>query len=142
MYLLIAGVILILVLIAIPDFFRPAATAPQAEAKTNLGALYTSQVAYFGEYGTYAGGPECFEMLGWEPEGATRYTYWCGRDRIVPTAPDVEARECVNVKAMTSRDGFIMCAAGNIDEEDKVIDTWSTSDSHKPRNDLNDVDLD
>ena len=114
----------------------------QSEAKNNLSSLYTAQVVYFGEYGTYAGGPHCFDLLEWRPEGDTKYTYWCDRDFIGPTKKGAQHWHCVNVKAVTSINAFTVCAAGNIDEEENIIDTWSMRDAKNLRNDQNDVGLD
>ena len=136
-FFVIEAIILGFIFLAITPCLRFNTRDRQSEAKTNMGALFTTQVAYFGEYGTYAGGPNCFEDLGWGPEGETKYTYWCGGDFIAPTKPGAEIQECVNVRAVSSRDGFTMCAAGNIDDDD-VIDTWSMRDSKNLRHDNDD----
>ena len=116
------------------------------EAKYNLGSLFTAQAAYFGEYGTYAGGPHCFELLEWEPKAYVNdecyYTYWCGRDSIGPTAKDAKHWNCVNEWPVTTRNAFTVCAAGNADDEEIIIDTWSIRDDKNLRNDQNDNGLD
>ncbi len=134
------GVIIIMGLAAIHNLrshrFHP--RAKQSEAKTNLGAIFTAQVAYFGEHNTYAGGPDCFSILGWGPEGDTLYSYYCDQDKIPADKMNAEVAPCVGVVPQTSRESFTVCAAGNIDR-DKSIDVWSMRDSKFLKNDLNDV---
>lgn len=56
-----------------------------SEAKTYLKELYSSQIAYYGKFSTYAHSSNCFADLGWIPWGETRYTYYCGSDSFLPT---------------------------------------------------------
>ena len=75
--MIVVAIIGILAAIAIPDFLKFQAKAKQSEAKTNLGAVFTTQVAYFGENNTYS---TMFSMIHWEPEGANMYSYFAGVD--------------------------------------------------------------
>src|SRR3989304_2210661 len=54
--MIVVAIIGILAAIAIPDFLKFQAKAKQSEAKQNLGAIFTTQVAYFGENNTFGGG--------------------------------------------------------------------------------------
>ncbi len=130
----------ILAAIAIPDFVKFQARAKCSESKTNLGALYTLQTKYYGEYDTYAGGPDCFELLDWKGEGDTMYTYYCGDDVFAPIKQGTTISACVNATPGTSKEGFTVCAAGNIDR-DPTIDIWTMRDSKFLKNDHNDVGL-
>ena len=58
--------VIILAAMAVPHFVKYSSPGKQAEPKTNLGAIFTGQVAYFGEYNTYAGGKNCFDLIGCE----------------------------------------------------------------------------
>ena len=151
--MIVVAIIGILAAIAIPDFLKFQARAKQSEAKTNLGAIFTTQVAYFGEYSTYAGRPgdssgdgtACFADLGWGPEGDTLYTYYCGDDteNIECSKQNCAVTTCVDntggaLAYQTNRDSFTVCAAGNIDR-DSTTDTWSMRDSKFLKNDWNDV---
>ncbi len=138
-FFFVIGLLSILVLVGIHEFLNFRKKAKQSEAKTNLGSLYTAQVAYFGEHNTYAGGPDCFDLLGWGPEGDTIYNYFCGADMLEATMPyfSIQA-ECVNVTPASSKDGFTICATGNVDD-DPTVDTWSFRDSKVLINDMNDV---
>jgi type IV pilus assembly protein PilA len=139
--MIVVAIIGILAAIAIPDFLKFQARAKQSEAKTNLGAIFTSQTAYFGEYNTYAGNagdPGCFEDIGWSPEGNTIYAYYCGGDSIIPTKPNMPTLACVSQDTEISQDGFTVCAAGQVDR-DATTDSWSMRDSKFLKNDSNDV---
>jgi len=105
--MIVVAIIGILAAIAIPNFMKFQAKAKQSEAKTNLGAIYVAQVAYFSNTNTYANtiaapvapavvtclqqgntilfvdnnsndGTGCFCAMNWEPAGQNRYTYECG----------------------------------------------------------------
>ncbi len=156
-WLLIALFLGVLTAIAIPVFL-PQGNWPlgkkrrQDEAKDNLSALFTLQVAYWGGEGcVYAGrkgkgegdGQGCFAELGWAPKGPTRYTYWCGDDFIAPTMEGAKTQKCVDATGApllysSTSGGFTICAAGNIDRDD-TIDTWSMNDWKILTNERNDV---
>jgi len=112
--MIVVAIIGILAAIAIPNFLRYQAKAKQSEAKANLGAIFTSQVAYFGEEDTYAGS---MANLGWAAEGTARYTY--------------------SINAGDS-DSFTAGATGNIDT-DATVDSWTINDSKALVNGTNDV---
>jgi len=138
---LVLAVLGILAAIAIPDFLvKGCGSAKNAEGKTNLGAIFTTQVAYFGEYGTYAGGKDCFKLLGWAPEGETLYAYYCGDDVIAPTKgdPDPPAVPCSVVMPASSATAFTICVSGNIDR-DVTQDEWVMNDGKVLTNTVNDV---
>jgi len=105
----------------------------QSEAKTNLGAIFTTQVAYFGERNTYAGGPEAFSIMSWSPMGQPRYSYFCGEQVMANVrGPAVALRPGGDwpypVKPASSATGFTCLAVGNIDN-DPALDVWVMSDS-------------
>jgi hypothetical protein len=113
----------------------------QAEAKVNMGAIFTCQVAYYGEHNTYAGGKQCFDLIGWSPEGDTLYNYYCGDDVIPCNKKGCD--RCLKTKLpnpapTSSAEAFTVYAIGNIDG-DTHCDVWSTRDSKELRNDYNDV---
>ena len=47
--MIVVAIIGILAAIAIPNFLRFQAKSKQSEAKTNLGGIFTAEIAYFGE---------------------------------------------------------------------------------------------
>ena len=111
--MIVVAIIGILAAIAIPNFLRYQAKTKQSEAKTNLGAIFTSQVTYFGEEDTYAN----ISNIGWAPEGTTRYAY---------TMTTADA------------DSFTAEAEGNIDA-DSATDIWQMDDTRAMDNTSNDV---
>jgi type IV pilus assembly protein PilA len=148
--MIVVAIIGILAAIAIPDFLKFQARAKQSEAKTNLGAIFTSQTAYFGEQSTYAGGivttTGCFGDIGWGPEGDTLYSYFCGAggaggDQIIATKnSSSHAPACLAATMASDNTGFTVCATGNIDRSTAdQDDTWTMNDAKNLRNDINDV---
>ena len=72
--MIVVAIIGILAAIAIPNFLRFQAKSKQSEAKTNLGAIYTGQIAYFGEGNSFGD----FTQINWSPSGTPRYHYTLG----------------------------------------------------------------
>jgi hypothetical protein len=126
------------------DFFlKFNVRSAHGEAITNLGAIFVTQVAYYGENLTYAGGPKAFDQLGWVPEGEARYAYFCGDD-VIPRGRakalglELGGNWPLKVRPQTTRDSFTCLAVGNIDY-DQVLDVWSFSDNKERRNLFNDL---
>jgi len=113
--MIVVAIIGILAAIAIPNFLRYQAKAKQSEAKVNLGAIFTSQVAYYAEEDTYA---STIANLGWASEGTTRYTY------------------CIMGGATATT--FTAQATGNIDT-DGTADDWRIDQNKNLTNPTNDV---
>ena len=137
-WIIIGGVMLVLVIIALPDFLKYSGPPPtkQSEAKQNLKAIFTTQVAYFGDHDTFASGPDCFELLGWKPEGKTRYSYYCGESEIKCVRCERDCRY-PNLSAI-SAEGFTVMAAGNVDKDDDC-DVLTIDDAKNLLNIQNDV---
>jgi len=72
--MIVVAIIGILAAIAIPNFLKFQSKSKQSEAKSNLGAIFTGQVAYFGEANTYGD----FPAINWSPSGTPRYHYQMG----------------------------------------------------------------
>ena len=112
--MIVVVIIGILAAIAIPNFLRYQAKAKQSEAKTNLGAIYVTQTAYFSENDSYAAS---ISALNWSPAGSTRYSY------------AVQGVSTVS---------FSVGASANIDN-DGIIDIWYINDAKVLSNATNDV---
>jgi type IV pilus assembly protein PilA len=69
--MIVVAIIGILAAIAIPNFLKFQAKSKQSEAKSNLGAIFTGELAYFGEQNMYGG----FSQINWSPSGTPRYHY-------------------------------------------------------------------
>ena len=70
--MIVVAIIGILAAIAIPNFLRYQAKSRQAEAKTNLGAMFVAETSYFGERNRYGSlGEVGFALAG----TSNRYTY-------------------------------------------------------------------
>jgi len=72
--MIVVAIIGILAAIAIPNFLKFQAKSKQSEAKSNLGAIYTGQISYFGESNSYGD----FNIINWSPSGTPRYHYCVG----------------------------------------------------------------
>jgi type IV pilus assembly protein PilA len=156
--MIVVAIIGILAAIAIPNFLAYQARSRQAEARTNLGAVFVSEVAYFGENNLYSS----FATIGYTLAGATnRYTYRSpnnagnagtsntqGTDMFATGAGSavaggtIEADGPQNTAAQLPVAGaagqFTATASGNADG-DGTIDHWYINDIKQIVNDRNDV---
>ncbi len=95
--MIVVAIIGILAAIAIPNFLRFQLRARSSEGKTNLAANRTAEEGYFAEFNTYIaaapapaalvpankqtwptpapGCPNCFDTVGWSPEGEVFFQY-------------------------------------------------------------------
>ena len=80
--MIVVAIIGILAAIAIPNFLKFQAKSKMSEAKTNLGAIYTGQLSYFGEQNSYGD----FVAINWSPSGTPRYHFsmgaWANTDNV------------------------------------------------------------
>jgi|LQYC01.1.fsa_nt_gi type IV pilus assembly protein PilA len=111
--MIVVVIIGILAALAIPNFLRYQAKSKQSEAKTNLGAIYVSEISYYGEKDTFGD----LVALDWAPEGKTRYSY----------------------SATPKATSFTAGADGNIDNETTIKDHWMINDQKILTNTINDV---
>ncbi len=142
--MIVVAIIGILAAIAIPNFLRYQAKSRQSEAKTNLGAIFVAETAYFSEVNRYGS----FSEVGYALAGTTnRYTYRSpatggaaassqanGADRIPcgsPVGCTVEADGAgpgaVANAATLAPARFTASAVTNLDS-DGTIDGWSVND--------------
>ena len=142
--MIVVAIIGILAAIAIPNFLRYQAKSRQSEAKTNLGAVFVAETAYFSENSRYGS----FSEVGYALAGTTnRYTYrspaiggngassnTTGVDRIPCGAPvgctvssDASPAVPSNGSTTVGAVGFTASAAASIDN-DPTIDGWSVND--------------
>jgi prepilin-type N-terminal cleavage/methylation domain-containing protein len=124
--MIVVAIIGILASLAIPDFLKISARARQAEAKGNLGALWTCQVSYFGEYSTFAGGANAIDLIGFGATGNQQTRYWYIVDTSILNG-DFPVSSLPTGVASTER-GFSVIAAGNIDK-DTYVDVWGISNA-------------
>lgn len=105
--MIVVAVIGILAAIAVPNFIRFQARAKQAEAKTNLKAIFTGQRTRFAE-------SEAFSVrmgeIGFAPERGNRYSYDLGDTGGIGAASGV-AFNCTN---MLPRTGPAPAATGEV----------------------------
>jgi len=111
--MIVVTIIAILATIAIPNFFTYQAKTKQAEARHNLGHIWTMEIAYRGEANTF----NTLAGVGWRPQGTTRYAY--------------------TVSAW-SANTFTAEAVSNIDN-DATIDLWRINQRKILTNPTNDV---
>lgn len=68
--MVVVAIIGILAAVAVPNFQRFQAKSRQSEAKSNLGAIYSCEKAFFAEWNNYFND---FRDIGFAPEGQLRY---------------------------------------------------------------------
>ncbi len=128
--MVVVAIIAVLTMLAVPTFSTFIAKAKRTEAYTNLHALYAAQKAYWAEHGTYTAQLNGNDGLGWKPTGykggGTQekfyYTYGVpGTEGINYFTGKLEAPASELSRGYADKDGFLMVAAGDIDN-DGVID--------------------
>jgi type IV pilus assembly protein PilA len=158
--MIVVAIIGILAAIAIPNFLAYQARSRQAEARTNLGAVFVSETAWFGENNFYSN----FSTIGYTLAGSgNRYTYRSpnqlgtaastdaqGQDMFASLAGSATAGGTIVVEqAVGPTSGAVVPAAGvagaftatangNVDG-DATVDKWSLNDIKQIVNQLNDV---
>ncbi|HEY3347566.1 MAG TPA: prepilin-type N-terminal cleavage/methylation domain-containing protein [Nitrospirota bacterium] len=142
--MIVVAIIGILAAIAIPNFLKYQAKSKQAEAKTNLKGIFTSEVAYFGENNIYA---TTFSSMGFGLAGdkakAYAFTIDKGANNIgIPTPPTYAAADWpgTNGEPMVAADftSFTAGAYGNIDS-DPMLDTWTLDSGNTLLNPQSDI---
>lgn len=99
--MIVVAIIGILAAIAIPNFIRFQARSKQAEAKTNLKAIFTGQKSRFGERDSFS---SSLGDIGFSPERGNRYSYDLGLDTAVPIAAGAATGLGVQCTAARTRD--------------------------------------
>jgi|APLak6261675434_1056106.scaffolds.fasta_scaffold00250_7 type IV pilus assembly protein PilA len=92
--MIVVAIIGVLAAIAIPNFIKFQARSKQAEAKSNLRAMFVAQRGYFSEQDSYT---SLMPMLGFIPERGNRYRYVCGCTAVSSRsgpAEDVQPGDC------------------------------------------------
>ncbi|HZL98402.1 MAG TPA: prepilin-type N-terminal cleavage/methylation domain-containing protein [Terriglobales bacterium] len=114
--MIVVAIIGILAAIAIPNFLKFQAKSKMSEAKTNLGAIYTGQLSYFGEQNSYGN----FDAINWSPSGTPRYHFALGtwadnnaanRGALTTIAPE-PTTWAANVGGVKDSSGTVITASG------------------------------
>jgi type IV pilus assembly protein PilA len=137
--MIVVAIIGILAAIAIPNFLRYQAKSRQSEAKTNLGAVFVAETAYFSEQNRYGS----FAEIGYALAGTTnRYTYRSPANGGAATSTlglsdqigclavnciKTDAAPAVPSNASLLPFGFTASAVADLDS-DTTIDGWSVND--------------
>ena len=130
--MIVVAIIGILAAIAVPNFLQYQARAKQSEAKNNLVAIHTGEIAYFAEHNNYS---DDFQAIGFGVTGASqRYYYELGNASLgtLPAGCTASTLDAV------SASGFTAAAIGNIDG-DATCDIWTINERKILVNETNDV---
>lgn len=130
--MIVVAIIGILATIAIPNFLRYQAKAKQTEAKSNLVAMHTAEIAYFAENNGYV---DDFNAIGFDVSGSSqRYFYKLGNANLGVLPPGCTDPNLDTVGPL----GFMAVAIGNIDG-DATCDVWTINEQKVLTNVTNDV---
>lgn len=123
--------------------FHPYHRPRQSEAKTNLASLATASISYYAEKNIWG---NSFKLIGWEPQGKTKYTYFLSPSEYIGRPPEELGISIPLTNTYgapmpgASKEGFTALAIGNIDDDD-TLDVWWIDQAKDPRNAQNDVNL-
>ena len=130
--MIVVAIIGILATIAIPNFLQYQAKAKQTEAKNNLVAIHTGEIAYFAENNGYI---DDFNAIGFGVSGSSqRYYYELGKANTGVLPPGCTESSLDKVDATN----FVAVAIGNIDG-DATCDVWTIDQDKVLTNVTNDV---
>jgi type IV pilus assembly protein PilA len=133
--LIVVAILSIVSALAIPNYLRYQGHTRQGEAKTNLGAIFVAETAYFGEQTRYG----TFNEIGFALAGmANRYAYRVGAgatagiDLIVPQVGADPGPNTVTPAGISAPPipAFTATATANLDG-DPAIDMWHVNDLKK-----------
>ncbi len=130
--MIVVAIIGILLTVAVPNFLKYQAKAKQTEARANLAALHTAEIAYFAENNGYI---DDFNAIGFAVSGSSqRYYYEIGKSSIGTLPPGCTA----STLDQASPNAFVAVAIGNIDG-DSTCDVWTINEDKILKNVTNDV---
>jgi type IV pilus assembly protein PilA len=156
--MVVVAIVGILAAIAIPNFLAYQARSRQVEARTNLGSIFVSEVAWFGENNFYSN----FATIGFTISGSgNRYTYRSPNATGTGGSSGAQGLDLYNTLAGAATAGgttiadiltpsgaaapappvpgsFTATAVGDIDG-DATVDHWYLNDIKRIINDQNDV---
>lgn len=134
--MIVVAVISIMAALAVPNYLRYRAQSRTAEARTNLGGVFVSEVSFYGENSRFSN----FSEIGFTLAGsANRYTYRAMQTTVaggVVSPGPIETRNAAIgivtadntvVPAASTGTGFTATATGNMDE-DPTVDQWHVND--------------
>ncbi|HEY5999496.1 MAG TPA: prepilin-type N-terminal cleavage/methylation domain-containing protein [bacterium] len=128
--MIVVAIIGILAAIAIPNFLQFRLKAKTSEAKSNLGAIRSTEVAYFAEWNVYVGNQAPVPVadrtsnpnkLPWAPAGTT------SRFSILGFAPEGNVFFSYKMDGIDwplQVNGFDIHALGDLDADGQISDFW------------------
>ena len=134
--MIVVAIIGILAAIAIPNFLNFRLKAKASEAKSNLGAIRSTEIAYFAEWNVWVGNQ------GYTPvanrSGDANKVPWDGSTRfsILGFAPEGNVFFSYNLEGVAfppAADGFTAMAAGDLDADMVINYYWITSNDTELR---------
>ena len=131
--MIVVAIIGILAAIAIPNFLSFISRTRISEVKSNLQAIYSAELSYFGEKDKYS---DSFVEIRWVPVGVAYYTYsvgtdYFGKDNNVNPKP-------ASATPAANDNSFAAYGWGNIDS-DSTVDIWHIDHLKNLVNDVDDV---
>jgi type IV pilus assembly protein PilA len=130
--MVVVSVLGIVAAVAVPNYLRYQGKSRQAEAKTNLGAIFAAEAAFFGENSRFGSATQAGYALA---AATNRYAYRShgtdptGADtgeEVIPPGVGVDPGENF-IPSGSTLNGFTATATANLDN-DGVIDMWHVND--------------
>ena len=131
--MIVVAIIAILAAIAIPNFLSFISKARISEVKSNLEAIASAELSYFGEKDRYS---NSFVEIRWVPVGVAYYTYSVGTDYLGKDN-NVNPKPAIATPAANDN-SFTAYGWGNIDS-DSTVDIWHIDHLKNMANDVDDI---
>lgn len=132
--MIVVAIIGIIVAIAIPNFMTYRTKARQSEVKLQLKAIFTSEIAYFGDNNFFT---DDIDALGMKIEPDVVYRYAVGAKEAGNADPGGSPMD--NAPPGADEYNFTAIGWANIDG-DPAVDTWQISKHYTTLNVYNDVE--
>lgn len=114
--MVVIAIIAFLTMISIPSLMSFLAKAKRTEAYVNLSSLAMAQKSYFAEHGKYTTNLSGPGGLNWKPSGSCKYSYgFSGSEGKNYFSGQLNADSGALSQSNVSPDGFLVCAAADID---------------------------
>lgn len=114
--MVVIAIMMLLTLLAVPNYKRFIAKSKRAECHLNLAAIATAEELYHAEHGEYSDRLQGANSIGFTPLGSTIYSYgFAGKQGINWIAATQGKSEAMPTIARVTPDGFVVAAVADID---------------------------
>lgn len=118
--MVVVAIMVLLSMLAVPNYKRFIARSKRAEAHVNLTALATAEELYYAEHGTYCDRLQGADSLGYQPASHALYSYGFAGTQGTHWMMGMQGRSLtIPSYAKANANGFVAVAIADIDGDGK-----------------------